>query len=373
MALPASPRLEAAYVEAGATLHTVALERLTLSGPRWRFVARYARAWPGSVLALARLARRLDVAVVHTNALHHLQGWAAALLARRPHVWHAREIVVQSGAALRLERALARRFATVVVAISRAVAAQLDPANVVVAYDRADPSGFDPSRAGRVRAALGIPDGAPLVAAASRLDTWKGIEVLLDAVPALRAGRPEVEVAVAGPVVGGKEAWAADLERRARAAGVRWLGRRDEMADLLADLDVFVAPSTSPEPWGLGIIEALASGCSVVATAAGGPVELLADVRPAGGGPGAGGGGPGVGRPGAPPVAQLVAPGDAAALAAAVLALLPPTTSAAGRRRRAALAPHLPPAPTAAEVLVAVAEDPAGALARLRQPRAASA
>ena len=48
--------------------------------------------WP----RLARLARRLGVDVVHSNSLHTWYGWAAARLVRRPHVVHAREIVVQS-------------------------------------------------------------------------------------------------------------------------------------------------------------------------------------------------------------------------------------------------------------------------------------
>ena len=63
---------------------------------------------------------------------------------------HAREIVVQSGAALRVERALCRHFATRVIAVSYAVAAQLDPANVVVLDEYLDPDEFSPARAGRV-------------------------------------------------------------------------------------------------------------------------------------------------------------------------------------------------------------------------------
>ncbi len=230
------------------------------------------------MVRLARLTRRIRADVVHSNSLHSWYGWAAAAVARRPHVWHAREMVVQSRAALRVERWLARHFAAVVIAVSAAVAAQLDPANVTVITDEADPAEFRPDRAGRFRAAAGIDDRVPLVGSVARLDTWKGFGVLLDAYPAIRAARPEVELVVAGAAVAGKEDYAAWLERRAAGLpGVHWLGPRRDVGDLMADLDVFVQVSTEPEPFGLVIVEALASGVPVVAGAAGGPVEILAE------------------------------------------------------------------------------------------------
>ena len=106
---------------------------------------------------LARLARRLDADVIHTNSLHSLYGWAAAVVSRRPHVWHAREVVVQSGAALRLERFLCRHFATRVIAVSYAVAAQLDPANVVVLDEHLDVEEFAPPAPGASGRGSGFP------------------------------------------------------------------------------------------------------------------------------------------------------------------------------------------------------------------------
>lgn len=315
VAISGPARLAAEYGAAGAVLHIVPLERLTTSGTAGRWL-RYLLRWPVSVARLAVLARRLRVDVIHSNALHSLYGWAVAALVRRPHVWHAREIVVQSSAALRLERALARRFATVAVAISQAVAAQLDPGNVVEVTDEPDPDDFSPVRAGRFRASLGIGDAVPLVGAATRIDTWKGVDVLLDAMPLLRSLVPDVEVVIAGGPVVGKEAYFAQLASRAAALGVRWLGARDDVPDLLADLDVYVQPSTSPEPFGLGIVEALTSGCPVVATAAGGPLEILGAAPPSAG--------------------RLVPMGDAPALASAIGSLLSsagPSTAASRRSR----------------------------------------
>jgi glycosyltransferase involved in cell wall biosynthesis len=313
VAIGGPPRLAEEYARAGATVHVVPMERITTSGGPGRWV-RYLLAWPVSVIRLTRLTRRLGIDVVHTNTLHSWYGWAAAALTRRPHVWQAREIVVQSALALRVERWLTTRFARRMVATSNAVAAQFTHPHLEVIFDEVDPGEFRPDRAGAFRARVGIDDEVPLVASVGRIDTWKGVDILLDAVPALQAARPDIVVLVAGGSVGGKEAYAAGLQARADALGVRWVGSRDDVADLMADLDVYVMASTEPEPFGLGLVEALASGTPVVATGAGGPVEILAGLGPSAG--------------------CLVPPGDAAALADALLALVPARSGAAARAGR---------------------------------------
>ena len=311
--VPGPSPLAAEFEAAGARLHVVPMRRLTLSAPLGYRVA-YALAWPVVVARIALVARRVRADVVHTNSLHSLYGWAVARLVRRPHVWHAREIVVQSGPALRLERLLAMRFADVVVAASNAIAAQLQPDNVRVMTDGVDADVFGPHRAGRFRAAEGIADDTPLCGFAGRVDTWKGLDVLLDAFPLIRASSPTAELVIAGGTVLGKERYAAFLRERVEAMpGVRWLGARDDVPELLADLDVFVLPSTTPEPFGMALVEALASGVPSVATDAGGPREIAAHVGEA---------------------LQLVPSGEAAPLAGAVTSRLPAASSAADRRAR---------------------------------------
>jgi len=317
--VPSEPPLRAEYEAAGAAVHIVPMRRISTSHGARDWLG-YVWGWPLAVTRLVRLVRRLHIDVVHTNSLHSWYGWAVAGLTRRPHVWHAREIVVQSGAALRIERFLARHFATRVVCGSQAIAEQLDARNAVVVYDAPDPAVFSPTRAGRFRADHGIADDVPLAGSVGRLDTWKGVDVLLDAWPRTTQAFPGIHLVIAGGPVQGKEGYAEELA--ARAAGlpdVHWLGEIDEtaVADLLADLDVLVAPSAEPEPYGLVVAEALMSGTPVVATDAGGPREILAAASA------------GAGR--------LVPPGDPAALVDAIVATIHtvgPTTGATRAARQ---------------------------------------
>lgn len=345
VAVGGPPRLAGEYAAVGAVVHIVPMQRITTSGGVWRW-PRYLAAWPVSVFRLVRLARRLDVGVVHTNTLHSWYGWAAAAALRHPHVWHAREIVVQSPLALRVERFLTRHFADKVVAISQAVAGQFDTERVTVVYDEPDPTEFRPERAGRFRSRVGIPDAAALVGSVGRIDTWKGVDILLDAVPVIRTVRPDVEVLVAGAPVEGKEAYAQELAVQADTRGVRWLGARRDVAELMADLDVYVMASTEPEPFGLGLVEALASGTPAVATDAGGPIEILAPLPDTAG--------------------RLVPMGDAWELAEAVVALLPSSSDAETRAARHPL--RLAEPARFGELFASVVEDRAGRRGRRRAP-----
>ena len=312
--LPGPSPLAAAFADAGATLHEIPMRRISTShgGGEW---AGYVAGWPVSVSRLTRLARRLDVDIVHSNSLHTWYGWAVALLLRRPHVVHAREIVVQSRVAVRVERFLCRHFARRVIAVSYAVAAQLDPANVIILDEYLDPDEFSPTCAGAFRARVEIPDDAPLVGAVARLDPLKGLDVLLDAFTQVRATRPEAQLVIVGTPVLGQHDYARVFAASVAATdGARLLAGRDDIPDVMADLDVLAFPSVEPESYGLVVVEALASGTPVVTTDHGGPPEIVTRAEP------------GAGR---------IAPvGDADALATAIIDLLPDHTSPERRRAR---------------------------------------
>ena len=84
----------------------------------------------------------------------------------------------------------------------------------------------------------------------------KGLDVLLAALPALRRAHPDLDVVVAGQ------------GQRVLPPGCRSVGAvsEAEKAALLAGADVFVAPHTERESFGIVLLEAMASGAPVVAS-----------------------------------------------------------------------------------------------------------
>jgi glycosyltransferase involved in cell wall biosynthesis len=130
----------------------------------------------------------------------------------------------------------------------------------------------------RVRAALGTPADAGVIVMASRLERWKGHELLLDALAKVRA--PGWVAWIAGGAQRPHEQVYLDgLRERARALGdrVRFLGARTDVPELLAAADVHCQPNVGPEPFGIAFVEALHAGLPVVTTAMGGALEIVDD------------------------------------------------------------------------------------------------
>ena len=277
--------------------------------------------------AVAQLRRATSGAdLVHA---HGLRAGLVAAAARRLSGERQRPLVLtlhnalqeSSGPRRRLLRAvegLTIRGADLVLAVSSDLAdnaRRLGARDVRVAPALAPPLPPAARSRAEVREELGVDEGRPLLVAVGRLHPQKGYDVLFDAVAQWeRAGRlkPAPLVAIAGD--GPLEAELAERVRTERLP-ILLLGRRSDVADLLAAADACLLPSRwegSP----FTAQEALRAGTPLISTRAGGIPELVGAA------------------------AELVPVGDAGALADAVVRVLGDTGRAAeladaGRRQAA--------------------------------------
>jgi phosphatidylinositol alpha-mannosyltransferase len=104
------------------------------------------------------------------------------------------------------------------------------------------------------------------VAFLGRDEPRKGLGLLLQAWPAIRAGVPDAQLVVMGAL------------RDEAPAGVRFTGSisGEEKRRLLAASQVYVAPNLGGESFGIVVLEAMAAGCAVVATDIPGFVDIAA-------------------------------------------------------------------------------------------------
>lgn len=231
---------------------------------------------------ISRIARGFDV--VHcNNQKSWVVGAFATAISRRPVVWHLHDILTTdhfSRAKIRLVVGISRWRRAKVVTNSNAsrdafVAAGGDPARIEVLYNPVDPT--------PLRSAVAIPGfkdslGAgdqPVWGLFSRLASWKGQHVAIEALSHLERGH----LVLVGAALFDEQPWEAHLrslvESLRLGSRVHFLGFRSDIPALLASVDGAIHASTVPEPFGLVILEAQLAGRPVVAAAAGGALEIV--------------------------------------------------------------------------------------------------
>lgn len=185
----------------------------------------------------------------------------------------------------RLYLALERRTAPLVdqwIAVSNSIRKDLveyyrvPAAKIEVIANGVDPLDLQVQRTReQVRRDLSVADGDLVLLAAARMTEQKGHRFLLEAVSTLRNRWGALRCLLAGDGPARPR-----LERQARELGiadrVRFLGFRSDIPDLIRASDIYVLPSLS-EGMPLGLLEAMALGCPVVACAVSGVPEIVRD------------------------------------------------------------------------------------------------
>lgn len=271
--------------------------------------------WRNAAL-LAECVRERNVVLIHARS--RAPAWSALLAARRA---RCRFVTTYHGAysegvpGKRLYNSVMARGERVI-AVSRFIATLVEDRHLGATdilriiprgadLRRFDPAMVPPVRAAALRAAWGVPAGAPLLLLPGRLTRWKGQTVLVDAMA--RVPPPAVAVLVGeGGLRGELEAMVA---ARGLAGRVLLAGHVDDMPAAYAAADLVLHASTEPEAFGRTVVEAGAMARPVIASDLGAPRETVV----------------------APTTGWLIPPGDAAALAEAILRALaePPERRAA--------------------------------------------
>lgn len=282
--------------------------------------ARSAAATLPFVARLARLLRDLQPDVVHTTSLKaDVIGLPAARLARRPLVWHVHDRIAEDylpAPVARALRVLARRGPRHVVVNSRATAATLLPLprGWTLAYPGLAPEQVAADPAGRPAPAT------PVIGLVGRVSPTKGQREFVAAAALLAERFPDARFRVVGAALFEEQAYEVELRAQVAALG---LADRVELTGWAADpvgeidrLSVLVHASPVPEPFGQVVVEGMARGVPVVATAGGGVDEIaVADDGT--------------------PRCLVVPPRDVSALAEAVARVLDRPEEAAARADRA--------------------------------------
>ncbi len=145
---------------------------------------------------------------------------------------------------------------------------------VVICPRGVDTKHFSPSRKSKdfqtkMRKRFGIPENARILLSSTRISPEKNIELLPEVMKILSSDGEDYRLLVAG--AGPKKEWLLEKSKQLPQGKIILLGHLDKetLADYYANVDVFIHPNPR-EPFGNVVLEAMASGVSIVVPNSGG-------------------------------------------------------------------------------------------------------
>jgi glycosyltransferase involved in cell wall biosynthesis len=220
----------------------------------------------------------------HIDLLHSdgprntLYAGLIARLKRRPLVWHVRSF--ESDPYDRMLCWVSSKVILVADALAERFPAKAQKAKCVTIYNGVDLQRFVPASDPRTGPATPMFEEPCLVVChTGRVEPQKGQKKLIEACGRLRYRVPQLRIVFAGAIT--DEDYLQECYQYASRLGVRerirFIGQQADVRGLLHASDIFVLPSIRGEAFSRSMLEAMASGKPVIATACGGAAEALVD------------------------------------------------------------------------------------------------
>lgn len=233
---------------------------------------------------LSRLHQTHSFELVYSNTLAVVIGAIWSMQKGLPHSWHVHEIVKGPAPLVGGLASLLDRSTPFPIAVSQAVADHWQPllkkAKVQVIHNGLSYTEFKLAKP-TLKKELGLSESNLLVGMVGRINPGKGQFFFLELAETLASQYPAVHFVLAGDPFSGYEGLLADLQQAIVQKGltnrVHYLGFREDIPELMASLDLFVLPSNLPDSFPTVILEAMAAGKPVLATASGGASEMITE------------------------------------------------------------------------------------------------
>ncbi len=250
------------------------------------------RAAAGLFKTAAALRRQIAVSapgLIHANSVRAgIICTTAAAGAGIPVLWHVHDTLPRHPFSTAIRATAYASRTTYIIAVSRSTAAHFQGRFPPGSQIRVIHNGVDLSRFpfkqpidARLRETLNLSQGDFLVCAVGQICARKGLLELIEALSRIRHQAPRIHLAIAGKVVFEHEneylkSLHAAAERWGLTERVHFIGELSDVSAILRGADLLVLNSRD-EPFGLVLIESMASGTPVLATRVGGIPEIITD------------------------------------------------------------------------------------------------
>ena len=243
-----------------------------------------------STVQLVWLCHKENIKLIHTNSTAVLVGGLVARITRIPHVWHVREIIVRPEWLNKFITFLLYYLADTIVAVSNPVKENLVKAvpkiemKTIVVHNGLELNRFsnlNQSAVNEIKSSWNIPTNSQIIGMIGRFSTWKGQAYFVESVSQLLREQHDLHAVMVGGDVPGetrhRETVLKQIEQLQLNDRIHIKPFSLNIPNILNSFDVFVLPSTLPDPFPTVVLEAMAASCPIVATAHGGALEQVVD------------------------------------------------------------------------------------------------
>lgn len=237
-----------------------------------------------SLIRLNKIIKDKKIDIIYSNTGALIVGALLAKIKNKKHIWHIHEIVETPKIVKEFCKWFIPRFSDKVIVVSNAVKRSLQSNKsdkkdevLIVIHNGFDWSHFVNSAP--LKDNVKMNKNNILIGYFGRIHTWKGQDILVEALNVYKSDHPEFEAIFVGDVFPGYESIFEQLKSTVKLYGldnnVKFLGFRSDVSYLMSKCDVIVIPSKLPDPFPTTVLEAMVSGKAVIASDIGGIPEMI--------------------------------------------------------------------------------------------------
>ncbi len=232
--------------------------------------------------SIKQLIQQKNITLVYSNTTAVLMGAFVAKKLNIKHIWHVHEILENPKWLYRFLGWTLNKFSTKVIVVSEAVKKSwgkyVEVKKLQLIYSGIDYSPYFIT-SHKLKTTLGIKDEVIVIGMIGRVHFWKGQDYFLQIAAELNKRISGVNFVMIGDAFPGNEFLYEKINHLIKVGNLESvvidLGYRSDVSELLQGFDIFILPSTLPDPFPTVLLEAMASAIPVIATRQGGAMEMI--------------------------------------------------------------------------------------------------
>jgi glycosyltransferase involved in cell wall biosynthesis len=234
---------------------------------------------------IKQIAKKEKIDIIHTNTAAVLEGIYVKRKLKIPQVWHIHEIIVKPKFIHKFLSFFVANNSDKVISVSQAVKKHLNSTgyfkkDIEVIYNGVDNKVFNKeNNTEYIKKQFNIPEDVVVVGMIGRVNSWKGQNDFLEAMEIVLDNNKNVYAMLVGGVFAGEEWRITELKEKINSMKYKerviFDDYRKDSKNIHTLYDIFVLPSTNPDPLPTVVLEAMASGTAIVGYRHGGICEMV--------------------------------------------------------------------------------------------------